>query len=230
MALFLTLLEKDELFTNQKVVYNAMNKRNNIVDGLTKTMLSIVDHHSETFKKMIKPELIDKNFFTEILPTITIPKWYNLFSENNAAVIEYGQVSISKGFRYNPICASEKLDDLQSFNVYVSDAAYRDFMIGVAAASIKSTPSKYADNDSICIYAKDGTLYLNGTNQKYNFQLNTFDRVTVRRNGNLIEWLRKGEPLCAAPIPNRLRKTDLFPIVWIRSYLVFRPSKLQFVW
>lgn len=51
MALFLTLLEKDELFTNQKVVYNAMNKRNNIVDGLTKTMLSIVDHHSETFKK-----------------------------------------------------------------------------------------------------------------------------------------------------------------------------------
>jgi hypothetical protein len=82
----------------------------------------------------------------------------------------------------------------------------------------------------MCIFAKDGSLYANGTNQKYDFTLKTWDRVTVRRNGNIIEWLRGDKALCAAPITKKLRKTALFPVFWIKSYLFSEPSVLRFVW
>jgi hypothetical protein len=61
----------------------------------------------------------------------------------------------------------------------------------------------------------NGTLFSDGNRQSNNFQLNNGDRILVRRNAQQIEWMRGGQLLCAAPIPNRISNAPLFPVLWI---------------
>jgi hypothetical protein len=103
------------------------------------------------------------------------------------------------------------------------------FMIGVATAELRNKSDQYNNNNSLCIRA-DGYLYSDGKSQNHNFQLNTGDVVTVRRSSQQIEWVRGGQLLCAAPIPNHIHGAPLFPVLWIGSYRTAeQTSKLRFV-
>jgi hypothetical protein len=51
----------------------------------------------------------------------------------------------------------------------------------VATAELRNRANQYDNNNSMCIYAYDGTLYSDGKSQNNNFKLKTGDRVTIRR-------------------------------------------------
>jgi hypothetical protein len=52
--------------------------------------------------------------------------------------------------------------------------------------------------------------------------------MIIRRSAQHIEWIRRGQLLCSASIPVRLRDVLLFPAFWIDSWGSV-PAKLQFV-
>lgn len=106
--------------------------------------------------------------------------------------------------------------DGQSFEVIVTDATVRLFMIGVATSNLRNTINQFNNKDGMNI---DACGYLNsdGAFTKYDFELHTNHRITVRRNGQSIEWLRDGKPLRSQTIPDHIRRVPLFPVCWIHS-------------
>lgn len=90
-------------------------------------------------------------------------------------------------------------------------------MIGVATAGLRGKSQQYSNNNNMWIYA-NGSFYSDGKQQKLSFKLNTGDVVIVRNRSQQIEWIRNGQLLCAAPIPNHIRGAPLFPVLWIFSY------------
>jgi hypothetical protein len=87
-------------------------------------------------------------------------------------------------------------------------------LIGVATADLRNKPNQERNKNSM--YIMHGRqLYSDGKKQKNDFKLAVGDKVTVRRSAQQIEWIRSGQSLCSAPIPNHIGSTPLFPVLWI---------------
>jgi hypothetical protein len=99
-------------------------------------------------------------------------------------------VKIVTDGHFHPVFAAEELLDQQSFTVEVLSAALKLFLIGVATTDLRNTIDQY--QNCLCIYAYDGTLFSDGDREKRILNFRTGDRVTVRRNGERIGWVRDG--------------------------------------
>lgn len=84
---------------------------------------------------------------------------------SNTAVVKNGIVTVKPGFgEYSPVFAQKPVKVGEKFEVEIADYVGR-FMIGVATTDLRNRANQHYNNNSMCIFADERTLYFDGEQQ-----------------------------------------------------------------